>query len=389
MEENDRNKKNKTNKFKTTKSSNTSKKFFTSSQINKNIFATPSEKRIKNIFIRKKKYFFKVEDLSKKHNENSKDGRWDKEEHNKFLEGIVKYGINWRKIKSLINTRTSVQIRSHAQKFFQKMKTCKDEKLGIDFTLDSVSNLKDMINQIKTVNGLYNIKNVFSYLSNEYDIKRYRKSTFFPINNNLTSLFENDGNNNFLNLHEDNNDKNNNDKNNKEVIEDIPQIIDKELKINYNINNNIIAFNNNILINKLIQIYLNLINNINLKWQLNSIYINNLLQNNNLLNNNSNLSQNNNSPNKQELSKDESKVHNNNPPNNHNLLANDINNNSFINFLALLNNIQSQNPFLNNFNINNPFIINNQFNNPNTIGINTPNIDMNSNNKSEMKKNEK
>ena len=30
------------------------------------------------------------------------------------------------------------------------MKSCKDENLGIDFTLKSVKNIKDMINQIKS-----------------------------------------------------------------------------------------------------------------------------------------------------------------------------------------------------------------------------------------------
>ena len=49
-------------------------------------------------------------------------GRWTKEEHQKFLYGLKLYGKNWKKIEDLIETRTSTQIRSHAQKFFIKMK---------------------------------------------------------------------------------------------------------------------------------------------------------------------------------------------------------------------------------------------------------------------------
>jgi len=99
----------------------------------------------------------------------SNKGRWSKEEHEKFLEGIALYGINWKKINPLIKTRTSQQVRSHAQKFYQKMKLCKDEILGIDFTLNSVCNIRDMINQIKNNNINYNIINIFKYLADKYD----------------------------------------------------------------------------------------------------------------------------------------------------------------------------------------------------------------------------
>ena len=44
-----------------------------------------------------------------------------------------------------------MQTRSHAQKFYQKLKMCKDDELSIDFTLDSINNIKDMINQIKSI----------------------------------------------------------------------------------------------------------------------------------------------------------------------------------------------------------------------------------------------
>ncbi|CAI2377551.1 unnamed protein product [Moneuplotes crassus] len=48
-------------------------------------------------------------------------GRWSSLEHFKFLEGIKMFGKDWKKLNLHIKTRTSVQIRSHAQKFFSKL----------------------------------------------------------------------------------------------------------------------------------------------------------------------------------------------------------------------------------------------------------------------------
>ncbi|KAM0945191.1 putative transcription factor MYB-HB-like family [Dioscorea sansibarensis] len=47
--------------------------------------------------------------------------KWTEEEHSKFLEALKLYGRAWRRIEELIGTKTAVQIRSHAQKFFTKM----------------------------------------------------------------------------------------------------------------------------------------------------------------------------------------------------------------------------------------------------------------------------
>ena len=48
-------------------------------------------------------------------------GRWTQEEHLAFLEGLTECGREWKKVALRIPTRTSAQIRSHAQKYFAKL----------------------------------------------------------------------------------------------------------------------------------------------------------------------------------------------------------------------------------------------------------------------------
>lgn len=64
-------------------------------------------------------------------------GRWTKEEHQSFLRGFHTYGREWKKVASHIPTRTSAQVRSHAQKYFTKLQ--KEEDSWAD-TYASVDN---------------------------------------------------------------------------------------------------------------------------------------------------------------------------------------------------------------------------------------------------------
>ncbi|XP_074568006.1 protein CCA1-like isoform X2 [Curcuma longa] len=58
--------------------------------------------------------------------------RWSEEEHNRFLEALKLYGRSWQRIEEHIGTKTAVQIRSHAQKFFTKKLQSKDASEGAD-----------------------------------------------------------------------------------------------------------------------------------------------------------------------------------------------------------------------------------------------------------------
>ena len=58
-------------------------------------------------------------------------GRWTTTEHELFLEGLTSYGKEWKKIAELIQTRSVVQIRTHAQKYFLKVAKARQIAQGI------------------------------------------------------------------------------------------------------------------------------------------------------------------------------------------------------------------------------------------------------------------
>ena len=94
-----------------------------------------------------------------------------------ILEENVLSGINWKKVKALIPTKTTAEVKSFAKKFFYKMKSCKDDDLGIDFTSNSINNLKDMLYQIQS--KYPNIIDVISILKKLSDknvkIRKFKK----------------------------------------------------------------------------------------------------------------------------------------------------------------------------------------------------------------------
>jgi SHAQKYF class myb-like DNA-binding protein len=63
----------------------------------------------------------KVVEYGKEHT-----GRWTREEHEAFLQGLRRYGKEWKKVAALVKTRTVVQTRTHAQKYFQKLQKVGD-----------------------------------------------------------------------------------------------------------------------------------------------------------------------------------------------------------------------------------------------------------------------
>ncbi len=99
---------------------------------------------------------------------NSSNGRWSQEEHDKFIEGIIKFGNDWKKVQKYVSTRSSTQARSHAQKFLLKLKNNEYlKKYNIDISLSwskLIQSLKNSFNdeillQILKDSSYNNIKN--------------------------------------------------------------------------------------------------------------------------------------------------------------------------------------------------------------------------------------
>ena len=80
---------------------------------------------------------------------NSKSsGRWTKEEHQKFVESLRKFGKNWKQVEEYVGTRNGAQIRSHAQKFFNRLEREYDVKITDNKTQNSNKKSKDSVRKI-------------------------------------------------------------------------------------------------------------------------------------------------------------------------------------------------------------------------------------------------
>lgn len=64
-------------------------------------------------------------------------GRWSKKEKQLFIEGLQKFGRDWKKVQVYVGTRTGTQIRSHAQKYFLGTKAPKTRKSATEESSES------------------------------------------------------------------------------------------------------------------------------------------------------------------------------------------------------------------------------------------------------------
>lgn len=141
-------------------------------------------------------------------------GRWSLEEHQKFITGILEYGNDWRKVQKHIKTRSSTQARSHAQKFFLRIKNDLKlngnkntifeykENFSIKFFFDMLnkfeknqSNYKEgKLNQ-EQKEKLIKILSNFSSYDESNSIDSNESNNISKININTLDLFENQKNN--------------------------------------------------------------------------------------------------------------------------------------------------------------------------------------------------
>ena len=148
------------------------------------------------------------------HNDNYSAGRWKNDEHQRFINAIIKYGNNWRQVQKCVGTRSSTQTRSHAQKFFEKLKRSKIFKKGkYDFSKNSLKILHDIMQNLseKEYNHTLNALLSLSYVRNpnyESDNILYKNN---ELNNDTNNNCNENKDNHFEEIHYDGNNINNED----------------------------------------------------------------------------------------------------------------------------------------------------------------------------------
>ena len=243
-----------------------------------NILSNSKENSYHSNFLTKKVNRFHIEKYDFNIGNNIKIGRWTLKEHIQYLQALEKYGLNWKNISDLIPSRTPNQIRSHSQKFYKKLKECKDAELGIDFTSKHINNVNDMIAHIKSVNKDYNLVTVFLYLSEKcYPNRKSKKEDKdkMDVNIDINNILNEDRSvNNEKNIYMQFNNTNTNINNTN--INNV--IINNILINNINLFNSSISLHNNPLNN--IDIVSNYFLNNNSKILLDKNWINNNSTNN-------------------------------------------------------------------------------------------------------------
>ena len=134
----------------------------------KESFLNENKLKVKEMKIKKEKIF----SLIKEKSEN--EGRWNDDEHLRFIEAISIYGNNWKEVQKYVGTRSSNQVRSHAQKFILKLKTFKDDSLGIDLTDNSLKNLNDIIKVIKEIEKDNKNNNILLFMNQKLSEKNMK-----------------------------------------------------------------------------------------------------------------------------------------------------------------------------------------------------------------------
>ena len=125
-------------------------------------------------------------------NRNYYTGRWKNDEHRRFIDGIIKYGNNWRQVQKYVGTRSSTQTRSHAQKFFEKLKRSKIfKKEKYDFSKNSLKILHDIMKKLPIKEYNQTLKALHSLSYEKYNSKNEKNDINDYLNDNFSECMEN------------------------------------------------------------------------------------------------------------------------------------------------------------------------------------------------------
>lgn len=119
---------------------------------------------------------------------NSKIGKWTIKEHECFLKAMELYGNSWDLVRKFIGTRSSAQIRSHAQKYYKALR----KQAILEIKKDPLSK-----NKVFAITKEYlntgNVAGIKRKLPTEFDDKILlnRQQNTIDSQNSLSNLLEN------------------------------------------------------------------------------------------------------------------------------------------------------------------------------------------------------
>lgn len=97
--------------------------------------------------------------------DSSRNGRWTKDEHDLFLKGLQMYGKDWKMITNIVKTRSLVQIRTHAQKYFMRQEKLNPKRPTLTLfssqemaSETEILSRKRAVNQVEVVNIFLNLE---------------------------------------------------------------------------------------------------------------------------------------------------------------------------------------------------------------------------------------
>ena len=162
-------------------------------------FVYPKKERVKNQSKNKKQNNIKKNGNNLKHkpiqlpkkinnntfnNKNYSAGRWKSDEHKRFIDAIIRYGNNWRQVQKYVGTRSNTQTRSHAQKFFEKLKRSQlFKRENYYFSKNSLKILHDIMKNLPDKEYEITLKALHS-LSYDKNTNSEIKQNSLQINNN-------------------------------------------------------------------------------------------------------------------------------------------------------------------------------------------------------------
>lgn len=113
--------------------------------------------------------------------------KWTEEEHERFMEGLRKFGNSWKKVAAFVKTRTCAQIRSHCQKYYRDIqreaikKAKENNRKGKDLFV-VYNAYRNVVNEGKRLHRIYCEANTKKFKETNHSTKGCNESEMMCTN---------------------------------------------------------------------------------------------------------------------------------------------------------------------------------------------------------------